>query len=187
VARSPALPRRPHASFAGALAYLPLVAILAGAAGLIVAEFLTLREIKAITAVPRGGTVTGGAHHHYALAVIGVALLPMGFGAVVRSARPAAIACLVLGLAAAAIVLGVDYPHINDPGIFAETYDLAQARPVVGFYVESLATALVLVGAVAALVLGRPARPARPPRPARRERPAAPDASGGAAEGQDPH
>jgi hypothetical protein len=146
---------------------LPLVAIGLGALGLIVAEFLTLREIKTITAVPRGGTVTGGAHHAYALAVIGVALLPMGFGAVMRSARPAAVACLVLGLAAAFVVLAIDMPHINDPGLFAETYDLAQARPAAGFFVESFATALVLVGSVAALVLGRPAKPARRREPRR--------------------
>jgi hypothetical protein len=118
--------------------------------------------------------VTGGEHHAYALAVIGVALLPMGFGAVVRGARPAAIACLVLGLAAAAVVLGVDYPHINDPGIFAETYELAQARPVTGFYLESFATALVLVGAVAALVLdSRRTKPRRA-----RRRPAAYEGQG---------
>jgi hypothetical protein len=161
VARSRALPGRSQASFATLLGYLPLAAIAVGALALIVAEFLTLREIRTITAVPRGGTVTGGSNHAYALAVIGVALLPMGFGAVVRGARPAAIACIVLSLAAAAIVLGVDAPHINDPGIFAETYDLAQARPAVGFYVESLGTALALIGSVAALVLQRPAKPRR--------------------------
>lgn len=164
MARSRALPRLGNLPLAGVVSRLPLVAITVGALGLIVAEFLTLREIRTITAVPRGGTVTGGANHAYALAVIGVALLPMVFGAVVRGARPAAVACLVLGAAAAFVVLAVDYPHINDPGLFAETYDLAQARPVAGFYVESFATALVLVGSVAALVLGRPARPARPAR-----------------------
>jgi hypothetical protein len=161
VARSRALPSLGNLSFAALLSRLPLFAIVLGALGLIVAEFLTLREIRTITAVPRGGTVTGGANHAYALAVIGVALLPMGFGAVVRGARPAAIACLVLGAAAAFVVLAIDLPHINDPGLFAETYELAQARPVAGFYVESCATALVLVGAVAALMLGRPAKPAR--------------------------
>jgi hypothetical protein len=144
------------------LAYLPLAAIVAGAVGLIVAEFLTLREIRTITAVPSGGTVTGGSNHSYALAVIGVVLLPMGFGAVARGARPAAVACIVLSCAAAAVVLGVDYPHINDPGIFARTYELAQARPATGFYVESFATVLALVGGVAALVLApRPQRTSR--------------------------
>lgn len=160
MARSRALPSLGNLSVAGVASRLPVVAIVAGALGLIVAEFLTLREIRTITAVPRGGTVTGGENHAYALAVIGVALLPMAFGAA-RGARPAAVACLVLGAAAAFVVLAVDYPHINDPGLFAETYDLAQARPVVGFYVESLATALVLAGSVAALVLTRPAKPPR--------------------------
>jgi hypothetical protein len=161
---------------AGVLRYLPLVAIGLGALALIVAEFLTLREIRTITAVPRGGTVTGGANHHYALAVIGVALLPMGFGAVVRGAWPAAMACIVLAFAAALVVLSVDYPHINDPGIFAETYDLAQARPAAGFYVESFGTALALAGAIAALVLA----PRQPARRAARRAPAVGD-------GQDPH
>jgi hypothetical protein len=158
-------------SRAAVLAYLPLVAIVLGAVALIVAEFLTLREIRTITAVPRGGKVTGGSHNHYSLAVIGLALLPMGFGAVVRGARPAAIACLALSLAAVLVVLTVDYPHINDPGIFAETYDLAQARPVAGFYVEGLGAALALIGSVAALVLG--SRRAKPRRAPRQERPPA--------------
>jgi hypothetical protein len=182
VARSRALPSRPHAARAAVLVYLPLAAIVAGALGLIVAEFLTLREIRTITAVPRGGTVTGGANHAYALAVIGVVLLPMGFGAVVRGARPAAVACIVLSMAAAAVVLGVDYPHINDPGIFAETYELAQARPVAGFYVESVATALALIGGVAALVMA-PRRSPDPPRRASRGS----SAGGDAGERQERH
>jgi hypothetical protein len=151
------------------LAWLPLVAIGAGALALIVAEFLTLREIRTITAVPAGGRVTGGSHNAYSLAVIGLALLPMGFGAVARHARPAAVACLVLSLAAVVVVLTVDLPHINDPGIFAETYDLAQARPAAGFYVESFGAALALLGSVAALVLAP--RQARPERAPRRDRP----------------
>jgi hypothetical protein len=170
VARSFALPRPSGALSSAALRWLPLVAIGAGAVLLIVAEFLVLREVKAVTAVPRGGTVTGGSHHHYALGVIGLALLVMGFGAGVRRARPAAVACLVLSLAAVFVVLFIDRPEINDAGILAETYDLAQAHPTAGFYVESLGAALALIGSVAALVL----RPAEPPRrrPARREAPA---------------
>jgi hypothetical protein len=165
VARSFAWPRPPAALSAAVLRWLPLAAIGAGAVLLIVAEFLVLREVRAITAVPRGGTVTGGSYHHYALGVIGLALLVMGFGAGVRGARPAAIACLVLSLAAVFVVLFVDRPEIDDAGILAETYDLAQAHPTAGFYVESLGAALALIGSVAALVL-RPAR-ARPRRAAR--------------------
>jgi hypothetical protein len=139
--------------------WLPLAALWGGAALLIVAEFLVLREIRTVTVVPAGGTTTGGSHHLYALALIGAALVPMAFGAVARGARPAGVACLVLAAAAAFIVLAVDLPTLNDTGLIGRTYDPAQARPSTGFYVESLGVALALVGSVAAVVLaGRDGR-----------------------------
>jgi hypothetical protein len=133
---------------------MPLVSIAAGATLLIVAEFLPLREIRTVTVVPEGGTTATGSHHLYALALIGVALGPMGFGAAVRGARPAAVACIVLSLAAAFVVLAVDRPALDDTGLIGRTYDLARAHPAAGFYVESVGAALALVGAVAALVAG---------------------------------
>jgi hypothetical protein len=133
--------------------YAPLVPIVAGALLLIVAEFTTVREIVVVTVVPPDGTDTGGSLHLYALGVLGLAMLPMAFGAVVRGARPAAIALVVLALAACAIVLFVDRPGLDNAGIFARTYDQAQAQAATGFYLESLGAALALVGAVAALVL----------------------------------
>jgi hypothetical protein len=133
--------------------YAPLVPLVAGALLLIVAEFLTVREIVVVTVVPPDGTDTGGSLHLYALGVLGLAMLPMAFGAVVRGARPAAVALVVLALAACAIVLFVDRPGLDDAGIFARTYDQAQAQAATGFYLESLGAALALVGAVAALLL----------------------------------
>jgi hypothetical protein len=130
-----------------------LVPLVAGALLLILAEFLTVREIRAVTVVPPGGTETGGGLHGYALGLIGVAVLVMSYGAVVRGARPAAVALIVLALAACAIVLFVDRPVLDDTGLIGRTYDLAEARPGTGFYLESLGAALVLVGAVAAYVL----------------------------------
>jgi hypothetical protein len=138
-----------------ALRYAPLLGVAAGALALVVAELLTLREIRTAAVVPAGGTVTGGSHHHYALALIGLAMLPMAFGAGVRGARPAAVALLVLSLVAAYVVLVVDRPSLDDTGLLGRTYELAEARPGAGFYVESLGVALALVGAVGALVLGR--------------------------------
>src|SRR4051794_18573919 len=88
-----------------------------------------------------------------ALGVLGLAMLPMSYGAVVRGARPAAIALVVLAVAACAIVLFVDRPGLDDAGIFARTYDQAQAQPATGFYLESLGAVLALIGAVAALVM----------------------------------
>ena len=132
--------------------FLPLVA---GSLLLILAEFVTVREIRAVTAVPPGGTSTGGDLHGYALGVIGLAMLPMTWGAVHRGARPAAVALLVLALAACAIAALVDLPKLDDTGLIGRTYELAEARPATGFYLESLGAALALVGAVGALALTR--------------------------------
>ena len=133
--------------------YAPLVPVLAGALLLIVAEFVTVREIHAVTVVPPGGTSTGGDLHSYALGIIGLAMLPMAYGAVVRRARPAAVAVIVLAAAAGLIVLFIDRPVLDDTGLIGRTYDLAEARPAVGFYLESLGAALAMVGGVWALML----------------------------------
>jgi hypothetical protein len=146
--------------------FAPLIALVAGAVLLIVAEFLDVREIRAVTVVPPGGTSTGGELHDYALGVIGAAILPLSYLALVRGARPAMTGLLVLSLLAVWIVLFVDRPVLDDTGLIGERYDLAEARPATGFYVESVGAALVLVGAVAGLLIGPSARPAARPRPA---------------------
>ena len=133
--------------------YAPLVPLVAGALLLIVAEFVTVREIHAVTVIPPGGTSTGADLHNYALGIIGLAMLPMAYGAVVRRARPAAVAVIVLAAAACLIVLLVDRPVLDDTGLIGRTYDLAEARPAVGFYLESLGAALARVGGVWALML----------------------------------
>jgi len=138
--------------------YVPLVPLAAGALLLIVAEFLTVREITAVTVVVPGGTETGGGLHGYALGVIGLVLLPMSWGAVVGRARPAAVAVLVLALIAAWIVLFVDRPVLDDAGLIGRTYDRAVASPGPGFYVECIGAGLALAGAVWALALSAPPR-----------------------------
>jgi hypothetical protein len=147
-----------------------LVPLLAGAALLIAAEFFTLWEIRVLTTVPDNGSATGGAHHGYALLVIGIALIPMSLGAVLGGSRPAAVACLVLSLGAAGVVLLVDLPDVRETGLIGETYEAAEARPRAGFYLESLGATLALVGSVATLVLLGGRGGSRPRRP-RRERP----------------
>jgi hypothetical protein len=151
---------RPVAAMKNSIARVPRSTLLtaltcaAGAVLLIVAEFLTLREIHTVTVVPPGGTVTGGSHHEYALALVGVALLAMAYGAA-HGARPAAVALFVLSLVAVFVAMAIDRPTLDDTGLIGRTYDLAEARPGPGFYVESLGATLALVGAVAGLVLGR--------------------------------
>jgi hypothetical protein len=134
--------------------YAPLVPLIAGALLLIVGEFVTAREVVVVTAVPPGGTTTGGDLHLYALGVLGLVMLPMSYGAVVRGARPAAVALLVLSVAALLIVLFIDRPAINHtPGILERTYELADPQPATGFYLQSLGAVLALVGSVAAFAL----------------------------------
>ena len=65
-ARSPC-PARPRPSRAAVARYGPLVVLALAGVGLIVSEFLTYREIVAVTVVPEGGITKGGAHHGYAL------------------------------------------------------------------------------------------------------------------------
>ncbi len=133
---------------------LPLVL---GAVALIVAEFLPLYEIRAITAVPDGGRTTAGAHHGYALLVVGLAMLPMAFGAVRGRSRPAAFALLALSLIALFVALVIDLPDLNETGLIGRTYDQAEARPRIGFFVETLGATLALLGTVGTLLF-RPGR-----------------------------
>jgi hypothetical protein len=133
--------------------YAALAPLVAGAVLLIVGEFRTAREIRTLTVVPSGGTDSGGALHGYALGIIGAAILVMGYGAVVRRARPAAVAVLALSLAACVILVFVDRPVLDDTGLIGQTYDLAEARPAAGFYLQSIGAVLALIGAVGAMSL----------------------------------
>jgi hypothetical protein len=126
--------------------------MLLGAVLLIVAEFLPLYEIRAVTAVPAGGHKSTGAHHGYALGVIGLAIIPMAWGAVRGGSKPAAIAALVLAVIALFVALAIDLPDLNETGLIGRTYDQAEARPRVGFFVETLGATLALLGAIGTLV-----------------------------------
>ena len=129
--------------------------LLLGAGLLIVAEFLPLYEIRTIAVVPNGGHKTTGPHHGYALLVVGAALLPMAWGAVIGGSRPAAFASLALALIAVFVALVIDLPDLNETGLIGRTYDAAQARPRVGFFVETLGATLALLGSIGTLVLRR--------------------------------
>src|SRR5215210_399283 len=150
---SPVPTSAPETTVPRRLTRLLLVPLVLGAVALIVAEFLPLYEIRVLAAVPDGGRRTAGAHHGYALLIVGVALLPMAWGAVRGGSRPAAYATLVLALIALFVTLAIDLPDLNETGLLGRTYDEAQARPRVGFLVESLGATLVLLGAVGSLVL----------------------------------
>ena len=139
----------------------PVVLLLAGAALLAVAEFATLYDVRVITAVPKGGHHSVGAHHSYALLIVAIALVPMALGAVLVGSRAAAAACLVLAAVAVFVVLAIDLPDLDQTGLVGESYEGAQTVTRSGFYLESLGAALAVVGAVAALVFSGPARERR--------------------------
>ena len=163
-----ALPRPPAALSGAAARYGPLVALALAGIALVVAEFLTLREIVAVTVVPEGGRTTGGSHHGYALGVIGLASLPMAYGAVIGGSRPAAAAVSVLGAAALAITAIVDLPTLDDTGVIGRTYDLAEAEPGIGFWFQLIASLVLLLGGV--LLLRSRVAAARAAEAERRER-----------------
>ena len=137
-----------------------LVVLVLGALLLIVAEFLPLYEIRTITVVPAGGHKSTGAHHGYALLIVGIAMLPMAVGAVRGGSRPAAFALLALSLIALFVALAIDLPDLNETGLIGRTYDQAQARPRVGFFVETLGATLALLGSIGTLIF-KQAKPGR--------------------------
>ena len=146
MARSIALPRPPEAVTAAVVRYGPLVALALAGIGLIVSEFLTYREIVAVTVVPEGGRTSGGAHHGYAMGLIGLVSLPMSYGAVIGGSRPASAAVAVLGGLALAIAAIFDVPSLDETGLIGRTYDLAEAQPGAGFWLEIVCAAVLLVG-----------------------------------------
>jgi hypothetical protein len=146
--------------------YWLIAPLLAAAALLIVSEFLTLREIKAITAVIE--TKTAGAHHGYALLVVGIALAAMSWGAVIGRSRPAAYAVAGLAVVALFIVFAIDAPKVGAEGLTAQRYEEAKASPKIGFYLESAGAVLALIGAVGLFLLP-PEREKRRHAPSRSE------------------
>lgn len=146
MARSITLPRPPAAVSDAAARYAPVAVLLIAAIALVVAELETFREIKAATVVPRGGTTTGGSHHGYALALLGLVAMPMAVGAALGGSRPAAAALTGLGGVSLAIVLVIDLPSLDDTGLIGRTYDLAKAHPAAGFWIQLVAAFTLLGG-----------------------------------------
>ena len=129
---------------------LALVALAMVAAVLLVlSTFLTLFRITTGEATLR--TYSGLDHHSIAMLLLGVAVVPMAFGAL-RGARPAMAALALLGIVVLIVSFTVDLPAALDEGTLAVTYEGAKAEPAIGFYAETLAgTLLLLVGGLGLL------------------------------------
>jgi hypothetical protein len=129
---------------------------LAGAALLVAATFSTIIEIKVLTTRDIAASVdtqlSGHERHGVALIVIAGAAVLMLAGAL-RGARPATLALAALGITALIITVGGDAPDIDDTGLVGQLYDSASAGPKIGFYLETLGSALLLVAGGGLLVL----------------------------------
>jgi hypothetical protein len=100
---------------------------------------------------------TGGDQHAYALVLLGLLTLLMGWGASIGASRPAAVALLVAGIAVLVIAATLDLPEIDETGAVGATYSEAEANPGVGFWLELVGGALALIaGGLALRRLRRP-------------------------------
>jgi hypothetical protein len=127
------------------------VAGLAGAAALVAATSSTVIQVTVGTTTRLASLDTelsGWDRHGPALLVIAAFAVVMLLGAVQRRARPAMVAVVVCGVAALAIVLVIDLPHLDDTGQVGRLYTDASAGPEIGFWLEVAGGALLgVVGA----------------------------------------
>lgn len=146
--------RRPLPRSADALRYALLALSLAGAVLLVVAELSPLLDIRTETRVVQ--TVGGGSHHAYALVLVGLLAGGLALAGFLGASRPALAALGLLGLAVAAFALLGDGPDVRATGVLRGFVDAA-ASARIGFYLETLGGALLLVGGGVGLLRG-PAR-----------------------------
>lgn len=135
------------------------VAAFVGPVLLVFSDFLTLFEVQteAGVGVP-DGSVKGRENHSFAMVLLGVAALPMAYGAVSGGSRPAMTGLAALGVIAAIVALAFDLPDATGTHTLARTFENATGHPKLGFYVETLGAALTIVAGVGSLILTAPGR-----------------------------
>ena len=127
---------------------------LAGGVVLIVAEFLDLFHIRAVSGISSDEEQTGGDHHFYALLVVGVVAIGATLLARALQVWPPAAAVAALGLVALFIVLAVDLPDASSSGL-TENLERAEASLARGFWVELAGALAVFTGGTATTTLLR--------------------------------
>jgi hypothetical protein len=108
---------------------------------LVISTFLPLFRIS--TGASTLQTYSGLSHHSIAMLLMGIAVVPMALGTL-RGARPAMAALAIIGTVVLVVAFTVDLPAALDEGVMAVTYEGASASPGIGFYVETLAGAMLL-------------------------------------------
>lgn len=126
---------------------------LVAAALLVVSTFLSLYDVTTGASTLR--SISGYEHHSIAMLLLGLASVPMAFGAA-RGARPAMIAVAAIGIVVLVVAFTVDLPAALDEGLLAVTYEGAQAEPGIGFYLETLGGVLLLMSGGLGILGARP-------------------------------
>jgi hypothetical protein len=139
---------------------------LAGAVLLVISEFSTVTQVKAITVVLPDSERTGFDQNSGAMLILGLVAVPMLVGAALGPSRPAMVAVAAIGVIALLIALLGDLPDVTKTGtIFRERYEDAKAQPRIGFTFEWLGAGLLILSAGLLLLAdfgGRSAAAERP-------------------------
>jgi len=154
---------------AGGLGWFTAVAGLAAGVLLIITELFPIRFVITKTATCQdlapqhlkdSCLVIGHESHVWGLAVLGLLVLVMTFGAVVGGSRPAAIAILAAGAVALGITLLHDLPQTTKTGGVGADYASAHGHAGTGFWLEVVGSTLALAcGAFLTLLRPEPLGP----------------------------
>jgi hypothetical protein len=142
-------------------------AALGGVLCLLVATFSTVIEITVGTTSKVAAFDThlsGYDRHSVALILIALFALVMAAGGL-RGARPAMAAVAAAGIAALLIALIGDLPDVHKTGQIGQLYENARADPRLGYYLETLGGALLLLAGGGMLIsspAGQPGPDAEP-------------------------
>lgn len=123
---------------------------LAGAALLVLADFLDLFEIKTAAGLVVKQQ-SGGDQHGYAMLVVGIAAIASTMLARAAERWPPAVATMALGLIALALALLADLPDATRSDL-VRGGSLAEADPTLGFWVELVAAVVTTAGGAALTV-----------------------------------
>jgi hypothetical protein len=134
-----------------------------GALLLLLAEFTPLYDQDVATSRIPLHTVHTGSHHDYALIPLGLLAAALSLAVFRSASRPALLALGALGVIAALIALIGDLPAADGRG-FVRGFVLAKDVPQIGFYLETLGAALLVVSSGAGLLLASSGRARARPR-----------------------
>jgi hypothetical protein len=137
------------------------LAAIAGPILLIVADFTSLFEARGEGYLKH---ISGHANHSYAILAIGVLALAISLLAVPRGTPAGLPALVALGMAAAVVALAFDLPDATGTKVLstASGFREVSLTPRIGFYLETLGAALLLVAGVGGLLLAAPGLPRHP-------------------------